>query len=137
MSTKILIPIKNAVDVYTMIKFSKKPIIEMVESGTHNTKARTKYYLKTIFTPTSNGYSVEEFEKGEKTPRDVFLLTEGECKYLIWETLHEYEVGNIIGDVKIYEIIKDLKGIKTAVWGKKSHRNDVVKYLENSVRRMF
>lgn len=30
-----------------------------------------------------------------------------------------------------------LKGTKTAVWGKKSHRNDVVKYLENSVRRMF
>ena len=93
MTSKVLLPVKNAEDVYTIIKFSKKPIIEMVESGTHNTKARTKYYLKTVFTPTSNGYLVEEFEKGEKTPREVFSLTEGECKYLICETLHEYD-GN-------------------------------------------
>lgn len=41
-------------------------------------------------------------------------------------------------DKEIEEWLNEkLKGTKTAVWGKKSHRNDVVKYLENSVRRMF
>ena len=58
------------------------------------------------------------------------------CEYLNYEFEKMYKNHALPAIIFSSENGK-LKGTKTAVWGKKSHRNDVVKYLENSVRRMF
>lgn len=133
MAEKIELPLNDY-----EIDFQQYDKVEIVLKGYENTKGKYKVNIKTAFKPIN---SVKIKITDYNPDGTVYASWEdgyGRGWGIIREWIEMVENGVVIGTVKIFAYPKkSLKGIKTAVCGRKGECKNIIHQLENSVRKMF